>query len=95
MLEASVNWDDTLSWLDTARAGMRHNRRANRGALHLANTERWENWVETEETSTMRKRMCAEDEDACRLREVSPWTGLLTTTQRQAIIDWDREHDAS
>lgn len=43
----------------------------------------------------MRERMCAEDEDACQLRDVSPMAGFLSTPQRQAVICWERKHYAA
>ncbi|SPF69431.1 Hypothetical protein PROPJV5_2416 [Propionibacterium ruminifibrarum] len=90
-----------MSWLAIARAGIRRNRRANRGALHLANTERWEKWVEAQDASAMRERMCAEDEDSCQLREVSPWRafsplskGKPSSTGNASIMRRDELHHA-
>ncbi|QPL05124.1 MULTISPECIES: helix-turn-helix domain-containing protein [Actinomyces] len=92
LTEETVDWTDEASWLPRAREGIARVRRSTRGQAHLDNLRRWEQWVESRSTDTIRERMCAEDEDACCLREVSPMAGFLTDSQRLAIIQWERCH---
>jgi len=92
LVAESVDWADRESWLPRVREGIARIRRSTRGESHLANLKRWEEWAEAGETAIMRERMCATDEDACGLREVSPMAGFLTDAQRLAVIRWEREH---
>ncbi|MDU0349372.1 helix-turn-helix domain-containing protein [Actinomyces sp. MRS3W] len=95
LVEDSVDWSDRESWLPRVREGIARVRRSTRGQSHLVNLRRWEEWAESGETTMMRERMCAADEDACCLREVSPMAGFLSDAQRLAVIRWEREHYAA
>ncbi|SDN36523.1 hypothetical protein SAMN05216355_102113 [Actinomyces ruminicola] len=91
LVAESVDWSDRESWLPRVREGIARVRRSTQGEPHLANLSRWEAWAESGDTAVMREYMCATDEDACRLREVSPIAGFLTDAQRLAVIRWERE----
>lgn len=95
LVAESVDWSDRESWLPRVGEGIARVRRSTRGEPHLVNLKRWEEWAEAGETAIMRKRMCATDEDACGLREVSPMAGFLTDAQRLAVLRWEREHYAA
>ncbi len=95
LVAESVDWSDRESWLPRVREGIARIRRSTQGEPHLSNLSRWEAWAESGEAAAMRERMCATDEDACGLREVSPMAGFLTDAQRQTVIRWEREHYAA
>ncbi|WP_167149191.1 helix-turn-helix transcriptional regulator [Actinomyces sp. ZJ308] len=94
LVDASVNWSAT-EWRSQVADGIARNESSTRGTLHRSSLERWRSWLESGDIRTMRERMCADDEDGCRLREVSPMAGFLSTPQRQAVIRWERDHYAT
>ena len=95
LVDTSINWSETSSWHPQVVTGIARNEHSVQGTLHRSALERWKSWIESGDIETMRERMCAEDEDACLLRDVSPMAGFLSAPQRQAVIYWERKHYAA
>ena len=95
LVVSSIDWPETSSWRPQVVSGIARNEHSIQGTLHRSALERWKSWIESGDIETMRERMCAEDEDACLLRDVSPMAGFLSAPQRQAVIHWERKHYAA
>lgn len=57
-----------------------------RGEPHLTNLERWRSLVSDRDLTGLRRALIGLDEDAIRMREVSPMRGLLPQEERSEAL---------
>lgn len=73
-------------WRPTILANLNRLRAGVRGQPHLANIDRWQHIVETNDLPALRRALTGLDRDAIEMREVTPMGGLLPDDERQFAL---------
>lgn len=73
-------------WRPTILANLNRLRAGVRGQPHLANIDRWQHIVETNDVPALRRALTGLDRDAIEMREVTPMGGLLPDNERQMAL---------
>lgn len=73
-------------WRPTILANLNRLRAGVRGQPHLANVDRWQHIVETNDLPALRRALTGLDRDAIEMREVTPMGGLLPDDERQTAL---------
>lgn len=78
--------DSFRRWLPQLLTNIKHVRQGVRGQTHLENVERWEELVGSKDLNGLRRIMTGLDEQSIRMREVTPFSGLLPNEDRLEVL---------
>ena len=85
-LASHLTQKSLTSWRPTIFANLNRLRVGVRGQPHLANIDRWQHIVDTNDIPALRRALTGLDRDAIEMREVTPMGGLLPDSERQMAL---------
>src|SRR5262245_1386805 len=89
-LSMHLTMDTWHGWRSIMLRNLRRLRESTRGQPHLRNLERWQQLIEDDDLSGLRRVMTGLDTDSVQMREVSPMGGLLPQDERSEVLQ--QEH---
>jgi len=85
-LSAKLTKGRLNQWLPTIVNNLERLRSGVRGRTHLANVDKWNGMIRSQDLAGMRRAMNGLDRASIELREVTPFSGLLPEAERLEVL---------
>jgi hypothetical protein len=85
-LSRSLSSSQLENWQPTLEDNLRRLRRGVRGQPHERNLGRWESLIESRDVPGLHRVLTGLDRESVEMREVSPWSGLLSPEERLEVL---------
>lgn len=85
-LAEEIDESDRDQWAPRAQANLVRLRSSVHGQIHYSSLDHWERLISAGDLASIRTALCGVDAESIRMREVSPFSGLLSQEQRTEII---------
>lgn len=86
-LSTSLSRSQLEDWRPTLTRNLRRLRRGVQGQPHERNLGRWETLIEAGDVPGLHRVLTGLDRDSIEMREVSPFSGLLSPDQRRKVLE--------
>ena len=85
-LAKELDESDWRQWAPRAQANLVRLRSSVRGQIHHSSLDRWEHLISAGDLASVKTVLCGADAESIRMREVSPFAGMLSQDQRTEIV---------
>jgi len=85
-LSTHLTRETSSEWRPIVLRNLQRLREGTRGQPHLRNLDRWQQLIEDDDLSNLRRVMTGLGTDSVEMREVSPMRGLLSQEERSEVL---------